>query len=169
MAYPDQSPSSIRRGQPAHVQLRELIFAGRANLSGLRLSHSADPAAERSRGGVGSRVHFLDPQWRPLIAISASRTRSSATSWPDLSMPVSRRPARNRRRRHRKLPRPLFHGDEHRSGHRLRGGARRCASLIVRDRLGNAYVRTVAYLTGLAVFLLVARASGASRTISRCR
>lgn len=32
--------------------------------------------------------------------------------------------------------------------------------LMVRDRLGNAYVRLVAYLTALAIFLLIAQASG---------
>jgi hypothetical protein len=32
--------------------------------------------------------------------------------------------------------------------------------LMVRDRLGNAYVRMVAYLTALAIFLLIVQASG---------
>ena len=34
--------------------------------------------------------------------------------------------------------------------------------LIVRDRLGNVYVRVVAYLTALAIFLLVMQATGAA-------
>ena len=144
-------------------QLRELIFAGRANLSGLRLLTRQILLPSVLAAASVLALHFLDPQWRPLIGdLGFADTQLG----DELARPVNA-----------SVYAVLLETVAGVTGvflalyftaintvaatvyvavpHDVR-------SLIVRDRLGNAYVRTVAYLTALAVFLLVARASGAS-------